>query len=295
VPVGVPVPEVGVIVAVNVTGCPTVEGFCEDVMIRFVVAPIDGVASPPTGIEKGLPGAPIVTKMFPPVGKYDGPVDVKVSVVGAKETLIVQLAPEARLAGQLFVSEKFSDAWTPAIVNAVLPWLLNITVWGALLVRTGWGPKLRLAGCAVGIGPVAPVPSSGIASKPPAAFVVAVRAPPADPATDGANLNEYVQLVLAARVAPHVVVSVKGPLSETLDRFSVPLPEFIIVTVCAVAVVVPTVCEPKLMLGGVTVALGIVTPLPAKFAVKVGVPGASVAIVRVPVRSPGAVGAKTTV
>ena len=92
VPVGVPVPDNGITVAVRVMDCPTTEGFCEDEMMRFVAAPLDGLAYPPTGIEEGLPGAPVVTKMVPPVEKYGAEVDVYVSVVGANETLIVQLA-----------------------------------------------------------------------------------------------------------------------------------------------------------------------------------------------------------
>lgn len=66
----------------------------------------------------------MVTKIFPLVGAFP---PVKTSVVGAKETIIVQLAPAPRLDGQLFVSEKFADARTPAIVNAALPTLLNVT------------------------------------------------------------------------------------------------------------------------------------------------------------------------
>ena len=110
VPVGVP--EVNdVTVAVNVTDCPSVEGFGEEVTTRFVPAPVDGVAVPTSGIEKGLPGALVETKIFPFVGAFP---PVKTSVVGAKETLIVQLSPPPRLAGQLFVSEKFSRNVTVA-------------------------------------------------------------------------------------------------------------------------------------------------------------------------------------
>src|SRR5512135_970854 len=133
-----------------------------------------------------------------------------------------------------------------------------------------------------------------MASNPPAAFVAAVRIPLAGPAADGANLNVKVQLALAARVAPHVVVSVKGLVRVTCERFSVPLPEFVTVATCA-GLVVPIACNPKLMFGGVKVAMGIWTPLPAKFTVKFCPPGAFVTIVNVPVRGPACLGANVIV
>ena len=85
-------------------------------------------------IAKGLPGALVVTKILPLVGAFP---PIRTSVVGAKETLIVQLAPAARLPEQLLVSEKFSEARIPAIVNAVSPALLNVTTWGALVELMG--------------------------------------------------------------------------------------------------------------------------------------------------------------
>ncbi len=60
---------------------------------------------------------------------------------GLKVTVIVQLAPASRVAGQLFVWVK-SPAFVPAmlmplIVSAALPVLVSVTVWAALVVLTG--------------------------------------------------------------------------------------------------------------------------------------------------------------
>jgi hypothetical protein len=107
VPEGVPLPDAGVIVAVSVTDCPAVDGFTEDAMATFVAVPDDAIGAPTTGIENGLPGALVVTKMFPLV--LANP-PTRTSVVGAYVTLIEQPAPAPRLEGQLLLSEKFSVA-----------------------------------------------------------------------------------------------------------------------------------------------------------------------------------------
>lgn len=189
VPVGVPEPVAGAIVAVKVTDCPSNDGLAEEITMEFVGTPIDGVASPPSGMANGLPDVPIVTNTFPPVGKYGAEVEVYVSVVGAKETWMVQLKPAPRLDGQLFVCEKFSVVRMPVIVNAVSPALVKITLWDGLVLSTGCVPKLRDAGLATGTGPVTPAPFNPMASNPPAAFVLIVRFPLEGPATVGENLK----------------------------------------------------------------------------------------------------------
>jgi hypothetical protein len=60
VPVGVP-GLVDVTVAVNVTGCPRIEGFTEETIVGAVGAPVDAIASPLAGMVSGLPGADVVT------------------------------------------------------------------------------------------------------------------------------------------------------------------------------------------------------------------------------------------
>jgi len=184
VPVGVPVP-VGVTVAAKVTDCPNVEGFSDDVTAADVALPVEAIGWPTRAMEKGLPGALVVTNILPSVCAVP---PTKTSFVGTKETLIVQLVPGVRLAGHVFVSEKFSDARIPAIVKAVSPTLLKVTDCDGLVVLIAWAPKVRLAGVALATGPVTPVPLNPIAAEPPAAFVVTVNVPPVYPAVTGANL-----------------------------------------------------------------------------------------------------------
>lgn len=77
-------------------------------------------------------------------------------VAGVKVTLIVQLAPAARVAGdkgQVFVSEK-SDPLAPekeilVIVKATFAPLVRVTVWAVLLVLTVWLPKANDVGATV--------------------------------------------------------------------------------------------------------------------------------------------------
>jgi hypothetical protein len=72
------------------------------------------------------------------------------AAVGAKVTLIEQLAAADKLPTQLLVSVK-SETFAPlietlAMVRAEDSLLLRVTVWGALVVPTGWLEKDRLAG-----------------------------------------------------------------------------------------------------------------------------------------------------
>jgi hypothetical protein len=99
VPVGVP-GVVDVIVAVNVTDCPTVEGFRDDAIVARVVAPVDCVATPETGIMNGLPGAFVVTNTLPPVVK-----PVLTSGVGENVMLMLHVTPGPIELGQLLVAE----------------------------------------------------------------------------------------------------------------------------------------------------------------------------------------------
>jgi len=99
VPVGVPA-VVDVIVAVNVTACPTVEGFRDDAIVAKVAAPLDCVATPETGIMNGLPGAFVVTNTLPPVVK-----PVLTSGVGENVMLMLHVTPGPIELGQLLVAE----------------------------------------------------------------------------------------------------------------------------------------------------------------------------------------------
>jgi hypothetical protein len=69
VPVGVAPALTGVTVPVNVTACPTVDGFADDMMFRFVAAPVESVAVPVVSIVSGLPLVPVATYTAPFTGK----------------------------------------------------------------------------------------------------------------------------------------------------------------------------------------------------------------------------------
>lgn len=121
VPVGVPA-CVDVTAPVNITDCPTVDGFKDEVTVGVSAVPVDAAAVPVADIANGLFGAFVVMNTLPPVET-----PVRTSLVGAKDTLMVQLTPGPIEDGQLLVTEKFSEARTPLTVKAASPTLLNAT------------------------------------------------------------------------------------------------------------------------------------------------------------------------
>ena len=110
--------------------------------------------------------------------------------VGLNVTLIVQLAPAARLEPQLFVCEKFEE-FVPAnamllIVSAPVPVLVNVTGLAALVVFTIWFPNASDVGDRLTTGTrVTPVPVNAMLCGLPLALSVIVtdaeriRPPPA--------------------------------------------------------------------------------------------------------------------
>jgi len=68
-------------------------------------------------------------------------------LVGAKRTLIAQLAPPVKeLPPQLSVSANCPVVATPPMLTAVLPVLVTVTACGPLVFPTLTLPKLRLVG-----------------------------------------------------------------------------------------------------------------------------------------------------
>jgi hypothetical protein len=158
--------------------------------------------------------------------------------VGVNVTLMAQLAPAARLAPQLFVCEK-SPPLVPVIVmlvrvNRVVPLLVSVTAWAALLVPTDWLTNVIEAGVTL-TEDVAPVPERfnvcGLPAASSAIVSVAVRAPVAA----GVKVTLMVQLALGARLAPQVFVCVKSPLLVPaiviLERFNEAPPVLVSVTI----------------------------------------------------------------
>ena len=95
----------------------------------------------------GLPGALLEMVMLP---LREPP------AIGAKVTLIVQLAAAATLVLHVLVCAKSAGFVPPTvilvIVSGALPVFVKVTRWAALLVPTFWVLKLRLVGDRVAAG-----------------------------------------------------------------------------------------------------------------------------------------------
>src|SRR5690348_7966612 len=164
-------------------------------------------------------------------------------VVGVNLTDTVQEAPTATLV-QLFVWLKSPVAATPETVAAVVPELVTVTVWAAVLEPTIVPAKVRLAEAAFSTGPGAvPVPDRLTAEVTPPALIV--RVPVRAPVAVGANFTLTVHEPLAGMDEPHVLVWEKSPVTAMDETGAAALVGLATVTVCA-AVVVPVAAEPKL-------------------------------------------------
>ena len=64
--------------------------------------------------------------------------------VGVKVTLMVQLAPAATVAPQVFVWVKSPLAAMLLMLSVALPGLVSVTLWAGLVLPTNWLPKPRL-------------------------------------------------------------------------------------------------------------------------------------------------------
>lgn len=92
---------------------------------------------PVTGTTCGLPAALSLTVTVPLALP---------ETEGVKVTLMVQLAPAATVAPQLFVCAKFALAAILEIVSAAVPLLESVRDSGWLVVPSVWLPKFRLVG-----------------------------------------------------------------------------------------------------------------------------------------------------
>jgi hypothetical protein len=78
--------------------------------------------------------------------------------VGVKVTLMMQLAPTARLAPQVLVWAKSPLAEMLIMIKVALPVFVRVTVWGALVLPTACPVKVRLLGASVTAGASRPRP-----------------------------------------------------------------------------------------------------------------------------------------
>ena len=180
------------------------------------------------------------------------------------------------------------------ILNAVALPLVSVTVWGELVISTGWLEKARLLGERVTpFAVLAPVPLKltvwGLA-------LLAILSDPARlPEADGVKVTLIVQLAPAATVAPQLLDWVKSlafdPIMTMLETVRVTLPELVNVIDCA-ALAVPTGRLPKLRLEGETLAADAV-PVPERVT-DWGLPLALSAMLSDAARLPLPTGAKVT-
>lgn len=126
----------------------------------------------------------------------------------------------------------------------------------------------------------------------PGASLEIVKVPSRTPRAIGVNVTPIVQLAPGATEATvqFWLATPKSPVAATLATVRGASPLFVTLTVCAV-LVVPTRCELNVRLVLDRVGTG-ATPVPLRSTT--WVPGASEVIVRLPVRSPLAVGANLT-
>jgi hypothetical protein len=102
--------------------------------VKVGADPLAVVPTPLSATSSGLPLKEPPTETLPTT--VDGKAAL-VSADGAKLTLMVQLAPAARLAGQLLVCVKSPLTTTPATLAAEAPVLTTVTDRAALWVSAG--------------------------------------------------------------------------------------------------------------------------------------------------------------
>jgi hypothetical protein len=119
-----------------------------------------------------------------------------------------------------------------------------------------------------------------------------VTAPFRVPIAVGVKVALRVQLAPATRLALHVFVSEKSPLTVMPVMLRAALPLLQSVTVCAL-LHVPTACAGKVKEAGERLSTGAATPVPVRLTVWVAGLALSV-IVKVPVSEPATVGVKVT-
>jgi len=218
--------------------------------------------------------------------------------VGEKVTLIAQLPFAASELPQLLVCAKSPGSAplnaTPPMVKAVLPVLLRVTVWAALVVPRFWLLKARLVGVTAARGAL-PVPVRLTVWGLLVALSTIVTAAVRVPGPVGANVTLIVHKAPAATELPQVLVAAKSPelppVTWMLEMVRLAFPVLVRVTAWA-ALVDPTdwlendkADVEKLTTGPL--------PLPVRLTVW-GLPEALSVMVRAAERLPGAVGMKAT-
>ena len=165
--------------------------------------------------------------------------------VGWKVIWIVQVAPGARLAGQVLLWEKSPVTLIDDICRVPLPVFESVTVWAVLAVFTSWSAKLRLAG-----------DSEAMAVVPwPVRLVEALilpdvidKEPVLGPDVKGENVTKIAQpapvprLVCVPRTSVQLSVAWKSPVTLTVGLNTHP---WVAVKISVCVLEEPTTTEPK--------------------------------------------------
>ena len=128
--------------------------------------------------------------------------------IGENVTLMVQLAPAARLVPQVLVSAKGALVVMPVMLTAVAAVLVSVVVCAALVVPTPWlsnsMPTSDPKDCGENVR-VTPVPCKLMLSGPSGALEATVKLPPRKPTEVGAKVTLMIQLAPPATEVPHVL------------------------------------------------------------------------------------------
>ncbi len=259
--------------------------------------PVDRLTAGPEGVPVPIK---LITCGLPPALSVMVIAPARVPMaVGAKLTLIVQLAPAATLPpfGQVMpdAGKKSPLGTMLAMVNAALPVLVSVTVCGALIVPSAWLGNVRLIGDSLTAGPVSTaLPVRLIFCGLSAALSAMVIVPVRRPGIVGVKATLMVQLAPAARLLPQLLDWKKFKLAAmpSIGKIRVALPLFVSVTGSG-RLLVPTVSFPvNVRLGGISVTTG-AAPVPLSVIVR-GLPLPLSVIVIAPSLVPRAVGVKVT-
>ncbi len=181
------------------------------------------------------------------------------SAVGVKVTPTVQFAPAAMpVPHVLLAMANGPPAGTEMLVNvsAVVRRFVTVTAFVALVLPMASVPKLKLE--AENVTGALPLPVTLTVWVP--ALSVIVTTPEAEPTTVGENTTAIVHEADGVMLPLQVLVWLKGPVTATLVTCKGPVPLLCTVMLRA-ALEVPSNCDEKDKLAGVTVAAGVV-PVP---------------------------------